>query len=152
MNAVKKPLWSFKAIGSQWYWNYEFNLKDDTIFEFQSYIIPNVGEGEVKGYRLLDVDWRIIAPAQTQITIYVRRTDVLHSFALPQAYVKADAIPGRINRVPLKVNQCCILYGQCSEICGVNHAFIPIVVEFIPMNVFLQCIKALNASQLGNKN
>lgn len=107
-------------------------------------MLPNVGEEDTKGYRLLDVDWRIIAPANTQMTIYVRRTDVLHSFALPAAFVKADAIPGRINQIPLKVNQCCIVYGQCSEICGVNHSFIPIVIEFIPLDYFVQCLKALD--------
>lgn len=144
IDCIKKPLWRFKAIASQWYWSYEFNLKDNKIFEFQSYMLPNVGEEDTKGYRLLDVDWRIIAPANTQMTIYVRRTDVLHSFALPAAFVKADAIPGRINQIPLKVNQCCIVYGQCSEICGVNHSFIPIVIEFIPLDYFVQCLKALD--------
>lgn len=144
MDCIKKPIWSFKAIGRQWYWSYEFNLKDNKIFEFRSYIIPNVGSSGQLGYRLLDVDWRIVAPAKTQITIYVRRTDVIHSFALPSAFVKADAIPGRINQIPLKVNQCCIIYGQCSEICGVNHSFIPIVIEFIPINYFVQCLDLLN--------
>lgn len=137
------PLFSFKAIGRQWYWSYEFDLHQGEIYEFQSYIIPDSHEAPYKGYRLLDVDWRIVAPAKTQITIYVRRTDVIHSFALPRAFIKADGIPGRINQVPLKINQCCILYGQCSEICGVNHSFIPIVIEFIPINIFLQWFKSM---------
>ena len=105
-------------------------------------------EGGNSGYRLLDVDWRIVAPSLTQITIYVTRTDVLHSFALPAATLKVDAIPGRINQIPVKVDQCAVLYGQCSEICGVNHSFMPIVIEFVPPIVFVQYIEALNNSAL----
>lgn len=67
----------------------------------------------------------------------------MHSFSLPGALLKVDAIPGRINQLPVKVTQCCVMYGQCSEICGVNHSFIPIVIEFIPPNVFVQYADAV---------
>lgn len=86
----------------------------------------------VEGYRLLDVDQRMVAPSNVQLTCFVSRTDVLHSFAIPSALLKVDAIPGRINSLPIIISEACVLYGQCSEICGVNHRFIPIVVEFIP--------------------
>jgi len=89
------------------------------------------------GYRLLDVDNRMVAPVDVQITAFVRRGDVLHSFALPKLLLKVDAIPGRVNRLPIKASQCRIIYGQCSEICGVNHRFIPIVIEFIPEKYFV---------------
>lgn len=93
--------------------------------------------GFQSGYRLLDVDWRLVAPRNTQISCYVISSDVLHSFALPRLMLKVDAVPGRINVLPIKVDQRCILYGQCSEICGINHRFMPIVVEFVPIDVFM---------------
>ena len=78
----------------------------------------------------------MVAPANTGIRCMVRSADVIHSFALPGCILKVDAIPGRVNEVPMTVNMCGVLYGQCSEICGANHSFIPIVVEFIHPRVY----------------
>ena len=88
------------------------------------------------GYRMLDVDHRMVAPVNTGIRWLVRSTDVIHSFRIPAVILKADAIPGRINEIPMYVRHCGVLYGQCAEICGANHRFMPIVVEFVPIRVF----------------
>lgn len=133
---LKDPVWSFKAVGKQWYWTYEVSIKDGESIVIDSYIDREAGLEA--GYRLLDVDWRLVAPANAQISCYVTRGDVLHSFALPAALLKVDAIPGRINVLPMKISQSCIMYGQCSEICGINHSFIPIVIEFVPIDVFIE--------------
>lgn len=153
VDEVKTPRWNFKAVGKQWYWSYEFcprvhpvkDIKGDSrewVRIIDSYIERKRDVIENKGYRLLDVDNRIVAPANVQITCYVTSSDVLHSFSLPKLLLKVDAIPGRINRLPIKVSQRCILYGQCSEICGVNHSFMPIVIEFIPEKYFVKWIDA----------
>lgn len=152
---VKRPRWNFKAIGKQWYWSYEFCRNLDTpgfnksaegisCYTIDSYIESPQDTFIKNGYRLLDVDNRIVAPAGVQITAFVSRSDVLHSFALPKLLIKVDAIPGRINRLPMKASQCSIIYGQCSEICGVNHRFMPIVIEFIPEKYFVIWLEALN--------
>lgn len=136
---VKTPRWNFKAFGKQWYWSYEF-IADTSLQRvvLDSYIKSWEPGEKVEGYRLLDVDQRIVAPSNVQLTCFVRSTDVLHSFALPSVLLKIDAIPGRINRLPMVVREACVLYGQCSEICGVNHRFMPIVVEFIPEWKFVE--------------
>nr|AFR45256.1 cytochrome c oxidase subunit II [Mytilus californianus] len=158
MEEVKSARWNFKAIGKQWYWSYEFCRKDlnsvesyhlgiakyITCVSIDSYM-ENPDETIAKhGYRLLDVDNRMVAPADVQMTVYVSSADVLHSFALPKLLLKVDAIPGRINRLPMRVSQCAILYGQCSEICGVNHSFMPIVIEFVPTFHFLRWIHSVS--------
>nr|URW97668.1 cytochrome c oxidase subunit II [Vignadula atrata] len=139
MEDTKDPIWSFKAVGKQWYWSYEVMLKNNDTMILDSYMLNSIGFRLVNdGYRLLDVDNRLVAPANTQISCYVCSSDVLHSFALPSVMLKVDAIPGRVNVLPMKVDQSCIIYGQCSEICGVNHSFMPIVIEFVPVYVFLK--------------
>ena len=135
---VKSPFWTFKAVGKQWYWSYEVGLIDGDILVIDSYIDREASLEAGRGYRLLDVDCRLVAPADVQISCYVSRRDVLHSFALPRILLKVDAIPGRINVLPLKVDQSCVIYGQCSEICGINHRFMPIVIEFVPVYAFLE--------------
>nr|AAQ63683.1 cytochrome c oxidase subunit II [Mytilus galloprovincialis] len=155
MEEVKRPRWNFKAIGKQWYWSYEFCRNLDTpslnksAEEISCYTIDSYMENPQEtfmksGYRLLDVDNRMVAPAGVQMTAFVSSSDVLHSFALPKLLIKVDAIPGRINRLPMKASQCSIIYGQCSEICGVNHSFMPIVIEFIPEKYFVMWLGALN--------
>nr|YP_214760.1 cytochrome c oxidase subunit II [Mytilus galloprovincialis]AAR31733.1 cytochrome c oxidase subunit II [Mytilus galloprovincialis] len=155
MEEVKRPRWNFKAIGKQWYWSYEFCRNLDTPSSSESaesiscYTIDSYMEDQQEtfskgGYRLLDVDNRMVAPADVQMTAFVSSSDVLHSFALPKLLIKVDAIPGRINRLPMKASQCSIIYGQCSEICGVNPSFMPIVIEFIPEKYFVMWLEALN--------
>nr|YP_009681500.1 cytochrome c oxidase subunit II [Gregariella coralliophaga]QDO71898.1 cytochrome c oxidase subunit II [Gregariella coralliophaga] len=153
VDEVKTPRWNFKAVGKQWYWSYEFcpsvhpikkvsSDSSDWTRIIDSYMMSKGEVMENKGYRLLDVDNRMVAPAGVQMTCYVTSSDVLHSFALPKLLLKVDAIPGRINRLPMKVSQSCVLYGQCSEICGVNHSFMPIVIEFIPEKYFVKWMDA----------
>nr|WPW47629.1 cytochrome c oxidase subunit 2 [Arcuatula senhousia]WPW47640.1 cytochrome c oxidase subunit 2 [Arcuatula senhousia] len=144
MDDIKTPQWTFKAVASQWYWNYEFHLLDQQQFEFQSYMAADSGADLDKGgYRLLDVDWRMVVPAQSQVTMYVASTDVLHSFSLPSVLLKVDAIPGRVNQLPCVFGLPGVYYGQCSEICGINHSFMPIVMEVIPAKVFIGWLEGL---------
>lgn len=102
---------------------------------FDSYIVqfPELGE-----FRLLDVDHRVVLPVQKNVRGLITAADVLHSWALPSAGVKADAVPGRLNQVNFNIIRSSISYGQCSEICGANHSFMPIVVESISLDRFLE--------------
>nr|YP_009058848.1 cytochrome c oxidase subunit II [Brachidontes exustus]AIM58704.1 cytochrome c oxidase subunit II [Brachidontes exustus] len=136
MNHGGEPKWSFKAIGHQWYWSYEFLSEDKKQLSIDSYM--DVSAVEKGGYRLLDVDQRMVVPALTQIRLLVSSVDVLHSFAMPALMLKVDAIPGRMNQLPFTVSRTGVFYGQCSEICGVNHSFMPIVLEFIRKEEFDQ--------------
>lgn len=125
---------TLKVIGHQWYWSYAVNRKElsqdsqNVAYAFDSYM---VGEASLlKGQlRLLEVDNRLLLPKKTSIRALVTSTDVLHSWAIPSFGVKMDACPGRLNQVSLFVNRSAVYYGQCSEICGINHAFMPICIE-----------------------
>ena len=125
---------TLKRVGHQWYWSYEYS--DFLNIEFDSYIIPT-SELERGDFRLLEVDHRVILPIGTDIRVLVTSADVIHSWTVPSLGVKADAIPGRLNQLSFFIKYPGIFYGQCSEICGANHSFIPIVVEAIPLENFL---------------
>uniref|UniRef100_UPI0030DDDFFE cytochrome c oxidase subunit II n=1 Tax=Henricia reniossa TaxID=2053902 RepID=UPI0030DDDFFE len=133
MDEVSTPFLTLKAIGHQWYWSYEY--ADYRELEFDSYMIPTdeLNNGEP---RLLNVDNRIILPSQTPIRVLVSSSDVLHSWTIPSLGVKMDAVPGRLNQVNFFLSRCGIFYGQCSEICGANHSFMPIVIESTNFNNF----------------
>lgn len=137
LDEVNNPSISLKTIGHQWYWSYEYS--DFSGIEFDSYIIPQ-NEISIDTFRLLDVDNRIILPINNQIRILVSATDVLHSWAIPSLGVKIDASPGRLNQTNFFINRPGLFFGQCSEICGANHSFIPIVIESIPTNHFIKWI------------
>jgi len=134
---------TLKVIGHQWYWRYEYSdiwsISNNTILEFDSYIIPS-NELENRIFRLLDVDNRTIIPFNIHVRILISSADVLHSWTVPSLGVKADAIPGRLNQVKFIRQRPGIFFGQCSEICGANHRFIPIVIEIININSFLNWI------------
>ncbi len=118
-----------KVTGHQWYWSYEYEeLEENIVVKFDSYILPT-DDLEKGQFRLLEVDNRIIIPAELPIKALVSSEDVLHSWAIPSLGVKVDAIPGRLNQITFRANYPGIFYGQCSEICGVNHSFMPIVIE-----------------------
>lgn len=106
----------------------------DLDLEFDSYMVssPSVGE-----FRLLDVDHRVVLPVHKGVRGLITAADVLHCWALPSVGVKADAVPGRLNQVNFNIIRSRVLYGQCSEICGANHRFIPIVVEGVSLPRFL---------------
>lgn len=121
------PAVTLKAVGHQWYWSYEYS--DFNNLEFDAYIIDSP-------YRLLDADHRIIIPRQVPIRVLVTAADVLHSWTIPVIGIKADAVPGRLNQLSFLADRSGIYYGQCSEICGSNHSFIPIAVECITTKIF----------------
>lgn len=137
LDEVRNPLITLKSIGHQWYWSYEYS--DFKILEFDSYIIP-INELVNRGFRLLDVDNRIILPFNTQIRVLVTAIDVIHSWTIPALGVKIDATPGRLNQTNFFINRSGLFYGQCSEICGANHSFMPIVIESVPTNTFINWI------------
>nr|YP_010692615.1 cytochrome c oxidase subunit II [Centrotus cornutus]WBV77356.1 cytochrome c oxidase subunit II [Centrotus cornutus] len=133
-----KPLITIKAIGHQWYWSYEYS--DFNKIEFDSYMKPynNLSMNE---FRLLDVDNRMIVPYNTMIRMITTSYDVIHSWTIPSMGIKIDASPGRINQGNLIVTRPGLYFGQCSEICGSNHSFMPIVMESIKIKSFIDWTK-----------
>ena len=131
------PIITLKVIGHQWYWTYEFINLDDCRVE--RYIVPEsiLCEGD---YRLLEVDSRLSLPTIVIRRVLVSSADVLHSWTIPSLGVKADATPGRLNQLNIIAINSGVMYGQCSEICGTNHRFIPIVVEFISKPIFMKWV------------
>nr|AWB99202.1 cytochrome c oxidase subunit 2 [Anopheles aff. nuneztovari A PGF-2018] len=140
MDEINTPSITLKSIGHQWYWSYEYS--DFLNLEFDSYMIPT-NELELNGFRLLDVDNRVVLPMNNQIRVLVTATDVLHSWTVPSLGVKVDATPGRLNQLNFLINRPGLFFGQCSEICGANHSFMPIVIESIPMNFFIKWITSM---------
>nr|ABJ55872.1 cytochrome c oxidase subunit II [Sagaminopteron nigropunctatum] len=118
-----------KSTGHQWYWSYELPI---TGAEFDSYMLPesdlNFGD-----HRLLEVDNRAVIPYQMDTTVITTSADVLHAWTLPSMGVKMDAVPGRLNSMSMFVEKPGVFYGQCSEMCGANHSFMPIVVEAVKL-------------------
>nr|YP_009029761.1 cytochrome c oxidase subunit II [Maruca vitrata]AHY24045.1 cytochrome c oxidase subunit 2 [Maruca vitrata] len=137
LDELNNPLITLKSIGHQWYWSYEYS--DFNNIEFDSYMTP-MNEMNNNNFRLLDVDNRIVLPMGNQIRIMVTATDVIHSWTIPSLGVKVDANPGRLNQTNFFINRPGIFYGQCSEICGANHSFMPIVIESISIKNFINWI------------
>lgn len=140
LDEINSPTITLKTIGHQWYWSYEYS--DFFNIEFDSYIVP-LNEINLNSFRLLDVDNRIILPTNNQIRILITAADVLHSWTIPALGVKVDATPGRLNQTNFFINHTGLLYGQCSEICGTNHRFMPIVIERIPSKLFIKWISSI---------
>ncbi len=144
IDEIISPQISLKVIGHQWYWSYSYsdfyNVKSGNTVNFDSYIVAeedlNLGD-----LRLLEVDQRVKLPVKVHIRVLVSSLDVLHSWAVPSLGVKMDACPGRLNQLSLFLLREGVFYGQCSEICGVNHAFIPIVVEGVDEASYLSWVK-----------
>jgi len=138
LDEVYKPSLTIKTIGHQWYWSYEYS--DFLNIEFDSFIIPSK-DLNTNIFRLLDVDNRTPVPSKSQIRILITAADVLHSWTVPSLGVKVDATPGRLNQINFFSNRPGIFFGQCSEICGANHRFMPIVIERTPPKTFINWIK-----------
>nr|APX40800.1 cytochrome c oxidase subunit 2 [Phyllotreta tetrastigma] len=136
LDEINNPMISIKTTGHQWYWSYEYS--DFKNMEFDSYMLPN-GEN-MSQFRLLDVDNRVMVPFNSNIRMMVTAADVIHSWTIPSIGVKIDALPGRLNQINFMINQPGLFFGQCSEICGANHSFMPIVLESISPNYFLKWI------------
>jgi len=154
-----------EIIGSQWYWSYQyvnlysisnsvselFNLYQKKILiEFDSFLVreSSLSSGE---FRLLEVDHRVIVPVLTYIRFYITASDVIHSWAVPALGIKMDAVPGRINEFVSYVNKPGVYYGQCSEICGVNHGFMPICVEALNPYEFWSWALSMQSFSLHDK-
>lgn len=142
------PALTIKRIGHQWYWSYEYS--DFTNIEFDSYIIPT-NELSLGEFRLLEVNNRLVLPINTQIRILVTAADVLHSWAIPSLGLKIDANPGRINQRRFFIKYPGLFYGQCSEICGSVHSFIPIVLESTNKSNFISWLTNNSTSLDGWK-
>ena len=123
-----------KVIGHQWYWEYQYPEQDDISFE--SYMIPDdeLEEGDI---RLLTVDNKLVLPINKNIHVLVTAGDVLHSFAMPSLGVKKDAVPGRLNETWMNIEKTGIYRGQCSELCGTGHGYMPIVIEAVSQEDFI---------------
>nr|QNE85611.1 cytochrome c oxidase subunit II [Empis caudatula] len=143
LDEINEPMITLKSIGHQWYWSYEYS--DFLNVEFDSYMIPT-NELSMENFRLLDVDNRIVLPMNSQIRILVSAADVIHSWTIPALGVKIDGTPGRLNQSNFLMNRPGLFFGQCSEICGANHSFMPIVIESVPMNYFIKWISSMSNS------
>nr|YP_009112151.1 cytochrome c oxidase subunit II [Macropodus opercularis]AIY51571.1 cytochrome c oxidase subunit II [Macropodus opercularis]AJJ48700.1 cytochrome c oxidase subunit II [Macropodus opercularis]ASL06243.1 cytochrome c oxidase subunit II [Macropodus chinensis] len=133
MDEINNPHLTVKAVGHQWYWSYEYT--DYENLEFDSYMIPTqeLSPGQ---FRLLETDHRMVVPFNSPVRVLVTADDVLHSWAIPSLGIKLDAVPGRLNQTAFVASRPGVFYGQCSEICGANHSFMPIVVEAVPLKHF----------------
>nr|ALK60806.1 cytochrome c oxidase subunit II [Cavia aperea] len=133
MDEINSPSLTVKTMGHQWYWSYEYTDYEE--LNFDSYMVPTMDlkPGEL---RLLEVDNRVVLPMEMPVRMLISSEDVLHSWAVPSLGLKTDAIPGRLNQATLMSSRPGLYYGQCSEICGSNHSFMPIVLEMVPLKDF----------------
>uniref|UniRef100_UPI00315C96B3 cytochrome c oxidase subunit 2 n=1 Tax=Libellula melli TaxID=3137713 RepID=UPI00315C96B3 len=141
LDEVSEPSLTLKTMGHQWYWSYEYS--DFKQIEFDSYMIP-YNEMDNMGFRLLEVDNRTTLPMQTQVRILITAADVLHSWAIPSLGIKVDATPGRLNQTNFFINRPGLFFGQCSEICGANHSFMPIMIESVNIKSFINWIQNMS--------
>jgi len=141
IDEIHDPMLTLKAIGRQWYWSYEYtdfmasNLwaaQDDIIFD--SYMDPDFDDSET--FLFLKTDTEVYLPVHSSIRILVTSSDVIHSWAVPALGMKVDACPGRLNQINLYISSTGVYFGQCSELCGINHAFMPICIVALPLNSF----------------
>ena len=139
---------TIKVVGSQWFWSYEY--PDHNNIAFDSYMIQDsdIKPGQL---RLLEVDNRIIIPQGAVIKFLITAADVIHSFAVPALGIKTDAVPGRVNETWTKIDKLGVYYGQCSELCGVNHGFMPIAIEVVTKEEFAKWIERAKIKFAKNK-
>uniref|UniRef100_UPI0030022B81 cytochrome c oxidase subunit II n=1 Tax=Limassolla dispunctata TaxID=3019670 RepID=UPI0030022B81 len=138
MEESNNPILTIKTIGHQWYWSYEYS--DFKKIEFDSYMKPTQEINKME-FRLLETDNKLVVPYKTQTRMLMTSADVIHSWTLPTLGVKVDSSPGRINQGNIMINRPGLYYGQCSEICGANHSFMPITLESINISMFIKWIK-----------
>nr|AAY56006.1 cytochrome c oxidase subunit II [Uroleucon tanaceti] len=136
MDEIKHPIMTIKIFGHQWFWSYEYS--DFSNIEFESYMINDLDK---ENFRLIEVDNKTIIPFKFNIRLLISSDDVIHSWTIPSLAIKIDAIPGRMNQINLFMNRPGMYFGQCSEICGINHSFMPIQIESINLNKFIYWIK-----------
>lgn len=155
MEKAAKPEMTIKAVGYQWYWGYEYMDDIAEGIKFESYMkLENPPKGQEnlqlqKGEpRLLSADKNLVLPVKTDIRILTTAADVIHAFAVPAFGVKKDAVPGRINETWVRINKPGMYYGQCSELCGSKHAFMPIAVEAVSKEKYKKWV-ASTKKELG---
>jgi cytochrome c oxidase subunit 2 len=140
MDELTSPFLTVKCVGHQWYWSYEYSGRmgfDETFLRFDSYLISE-DDLEMGQFRLLEVDRRLILPSKTHLRIITSSSDVIHCWAVPALGLKIDACPGRLNQTSLFIKRNGTFYGQCSEICGANHGFMPIAINVISFRDFVR--------------
>jgi len=154
LDEVIDPVITVKAIGNQWFWTYEYsdsvNDTGETI-EFDSYMIPDT-ELKPGQLRLLEVDNRVILPVDTHIRFIITARDVIHSFAVPSLGLKLDALPGRLNQTSVIINREGVFYGMCSELCGILHFAMPIVIEAVSLESYLLWLSSKNSPPITFKS
>lgn len=138
---ISSPIVTVKVVGHQWYWEYEYT-NSWFHYSFDSYMIHSLSTSPL--FYTLDVDNRLVLPTKVSILFLITSADVLHSWTVPSLGIKVDACPGRLNYLHTFSRNSGVYYGQCSEICGSNHRFIPIVLEFVPASFFLSYVENLN--------
>jgi cytochrome c oxidase subunit 2 len=140
LDEILDPQITLKIVGHQWYWSYEYSdyltTQSDEGFGFDSYLL-SADDLTPGAFRLLEVDNRVVLPVNTHIRLLVSAADVLHSWAVPSFGIKVDACPGRLSQASLFLKREGVFYGQCSEICGINHGFMPIVVKSVSISEYL---------------
>lgn len=142
IDEIVDPALTLKVVGHQWYWSYEYSdYEGDSPIEFDSYRVPD-SDLEEGNLRLLEVDNRVVLPVDTHVRLIVTAADVLHCWTVPSFGVKIDACPGRLNQVSVFVKRIGTFYGQCSEICGTNHAFRPIAVDVVSLPDYVSWVEA----------
>ncbi len=124
---------TIKAVGHQWYWTYEYPDHDDLTFDALMIADEDIEEGQI---RLLETDNRVVVPVATNIRLLTTADDVIHAWAIPAFGIKIDAVPGRVNESWFHAEKEGVFYGQCSELCGVYHGFMPIAVEVLSKEAF----------------
>ncbi len=137
---ISKPVLTVKVIAHQWYWEYQY-INSLSSNSFDSYMVHS--SDSLPLYYTLDVDNRLVLPTKASIIFLVTSADVLHSWTVPTLGIKVDAIPGRLNYLTRQTNFSGVYYGQCREICGSNHSFMPIVLEFVPIDNFISHLDLL---------
>jgi cytochrome c oxidase subunit II len=137
-DTIPKAEVTIKAIGYQWYWGYEY--PDENII-FESYMIKEEDLKENQP-RLLAVDNEVVVPVNKVVKVLITANDVLHAWALPSFGVKRDAVPGRINETWFKAEKVGTYYGQCSELCGIQHAFMPITVRVVSEEDYIEWLSS----------
>ncbi len=140
---ISVPSITIKVVGHQWYWEYQY-YNSWLNYSFDSYMLQGESSPVFPLYHNLDVDNRLVLPTLSNILFLITSADVLHSWTVPSLGIKTDSIPGRLNYLTRISQNSGVFFGQCSEICGSNHSFMPIVLEFVPIKVFLKHISSLS--------
>jgi cytochrome c oxidase subunit 2 len=133
------PKMTIKVTGHQWYWSYEY--PDNGGFTYDSYMLSDKDAKEAGKKRLLDVDNRLVIPVGTPIRVLVSSADVMHSWLVPQFGVQIYAFPGRTNETWMQASREGVFYGQCNQICGINHGFMPITIEVVSQAKFASWVE-----------